>query len=232
MLPRTATLPKSLLPVAGRPFIDWQLDLLATQGVERVTICAGHLGAALRQHVGDGSARGLAVTWVDEGEAGLGTAGALRLALDRGALDPEFFVLYGDSYLEVRMVAVEAAWRESGLPALMTVCLAGAVDAPGNAVYARGRIRAYDKSRPAELRPAMSWIDFGLSILTAPELDRRTVGGPSDLADLLRDLAREGLLAGFETARPYHEIGSPEGLAKLERHLLRTSAPPLSSPDS
>ena len=87
MRPLTETVPKALLPVLGAPFADWQLALLAEQGVERVVYCVGYRGELLREHVGDGSRHGLSVTWSDEGQELRGTAGAIRLALDRGALD-------------------------------------------------------------------------------------------------------------------------------------------------
>src|SRR6267378_5412193 len=99
----------------------WQLEHLAAQGIERVTYSIGYRGDLLREHVGDGSRFGLRVSWVDEGKRLLGTGGAIRLALDEGALDEAFFVLYGDSYLPVSMSDVERAWRQSGQPALMTV---------------------------------------------------------------------------------------------------------------
>ena len=77
-------LPKCLLPVAGRPFADWQLDWLAGEGVDRVVYSIGYLGDLVRQHMGDGRRFGLDVDYVDEGDRPLGTAGALRLAADRG----------------------------------------------------------------------------------------------------------------------------------------------------
>jgi N-acetyl-alpha-D-muramate 1-phosphate uridylyltransferase len=217
--PLTERSPKSMVEVAGRPFIDWQLDLLASQGVSRVTICAGHLAEPLREHLAGSSLTGLAMTWVDEGESRLGTAGALRFAIDRGALEEAFFVLFGDSYLEAPMGSVEAAWRESGLPALMTVYRNRDRLAPSNAVYSSGRVTAYDKARPASLRASMEWIDYGLSILTAEELLRRVEGGSADLADVMRDLGREGRLAGYEVADRFYEVGSASGIAELEGHL-------------
>src|SRR2546423_10740605 len=120
MRPETGTIPKALVSVHGAPFADWQLRHLAAQGVERVVYSIGYRGDMLRDHVGDGSGFGLQVTWVDEGSDLRGTGGALRLALDGGALDDAFFVLYGDSYLPVSMARVADAWRFGGVPALMT----------------------------------------------------------------------------------------------------------------
>jgi NDP-sugar pyrophosphorylase family protein len=64
----TEAIPKALIPVLGRPFADWQLELLASQGVECVTISIGYRGDLLRAHVGDGSRFGLKVKWVEDGK--------------------------------------------------------------------------------------------------------------------------------------------------------------------
>jgi NDP-sugar pyrophosphorylase family protein len=93
----TLTVPKALLDVAGRPFVDWQLERLAACGVHDVVLCVAHLGEAIRDHVGDGSRFGVRVAWSHEGPRLLGTAGALRAALP--LLEPTFLVTYGDSYL-------------------------------------------------------------------------------------------------------------------------------------
>src|SRR5437588_535334 len=87
MRPFTDERPKALLPVAGRPFVDHQLEWLARHGVTRALLSIGYRGDMLRAHVGDGARFGLEVTYVDEGAELRGTAGALRLALERGALE-------------------------------------------------------------------------------------------------------------------------------------------------
>src|SRR5256885_10365147 len=91
MRPYTNGVPKALLPVLGRPFVDWQLRRLAASGVERVTLCIGYGGEMLQSYVGDGSRYGLTTRWVSEGDDLLGTGGALRLAHDEGALEDVFF---------------------------------------------------------------------------------------------------------------------------------------------
>ena len=95
-------LPKTLVPVAGRPFADHQLTWLAEEGVDHVVYCIGYRGDQIRDYVGSGERWGLSVTYVDEGANLRGTGGALRLAYDSGALAEDFAVLYGDSYLRAR----------------------------------------------------------------------------------------------------------------------------------
>jgi NDP-sugar pyrophosphorylase family protein len=220
MRPMTETVPKALIPVLGKPFADWQLRLLAGQGVERVLYCTGYRGDMLREHVGDGSRYGLAVSWSDEGPELRGTVGAIRLAAERGLLDDAFCVLYGDSYLRLDLGEVEAAWRRSGAPALMTVLRNEGLWDQSNCIYEAGHVVLYDKSRPAGRRAEMHWIDYGLTVLTRALV---TEGGPgagcSDLADLQRDLSIEGVLAGLEVAERFYEAGSPAGLRDLEEYL-------------
>ena len=97
LLPLTGKLPKALLPIHGEPFIAHQLRLLAAGGVQRVILCVGYLGELIQEFVGDGSRFCLTVDFSFDGPMLRGTAGAIKQALPQ--LGPEFFVLYGDSYL-------------------------------------------------------------------------------------------------------------------------------------
>lgn len=219
MRPLTDAVPKALLPVAGRPFADHQLRWLARDGVRDVVFAIGHLGDRIRAFAGDGAAWGLRIRYVDEGPALRGTAGALRLAYDQGALQPAFAVLYGDSYLPVDVGAVFAEFERRRADVLMTVYRnEGALDR-SNARLQGGSV-VYDKTVPDPAAAGMHHIDYGLSII-----DRDAVipdvpaGAVADLADLYRRLSAEGRVAGLEVHERFYEIGSPAGLAALEAHL-------------
>ena len=67
MRPVTEKIPKAMIAVADRPFVDHQLTWLAQVGVTRVVFCIGYRGAVLRDHVGDGAQFGVSVQYVDEG---------------------------------------------------------------------------------------------------------------------------------------------------------------------
>jgi NDP-sugar pyrophosphorylase family protein len=217
MRPVTERLPKALVPVLGQPFADIQLAWLAGSGVASVVYCIGYRGAALRDHVGDGSRWGLRVTWVDEGERLRGTAGALRLAIDQGVLPDRFFVLYGDSYLAVDVGAVWEAFATSGAPALMTVYRNDGRWDRSNADYREGKVVRYDKSGKGDELP---YIDYGLSALTRAVVKEAVASdGVADLSNLFHDLSLTGRLAGYEVHERFYEVGSPEGLAELEARL-------------
>jgi NDP-sugar pyrophosphorylase family protein len=211
-------LPKALVPVLGEPFAAHQLRLLASQGVGEIVYVVGHRGAQIREAVGDGSAFGQRVSYVDEGDALHGTGGALREALDAGALPPVFGVLYGDSYLPVDLGPVWAAFAASERPALMTVHRNEDRWDRSNAVLEGGLVVLYDK-RPDARDERMAWIDYGFSVLRREVAEDIPAGAVVDLADVYRELSARGDLAGYEVAGRFFEAGSPAGLADLERHL-------------
>jgi NDP-sugar pyrophosphorylase family protein len=213
---RVRDTPKPLVEVAGRPFIEHQLALLRRHGARRVVICVGYLGERIEERVGDGRRLGLEIVHRHDPPGLAGTAGAVRAVL--GDLGDRFHVLYGDTYLRIDYAAVEAAARASGRPALMTVLEnAGRWDR-SNVLFRDGQVVVYDKHH---LTPEMRWIDYGLSVLTADALER---GGPhADLADVMRELARQGLLAGYEATERFYEIGTPESLAEAEAFLAAES---------
>ena len=199
--------PKPLVEVAGEPFLFHQLRLLRRHGAERAVICVGYLGEKIQEAIGDGSAFDLDVRYSDDGEALIGTAGAVRQALP--LLGEEFLVLYGDTYLRIDYGDVVRAQRESGLPALMTVLRnAGRWDT-SNAAF-DGRLVRYDKHNPA---PDAEWIDYGLAVVTARGF-ASVAGEPPDLAEVYAELSRRGELAGYEATERFYEIGTPDALAE------------------
>jgi len=224
MLPHTESLPKCLLLVAGRPFVDWQLEWLAAQGVEQVIMSIGYRGDLVRRHLGDGSRFELHVNYVDDGEKPLGTAGALRLIVEKGLAEPRFFVLYGDSYLTIGLGAVEAAYVAHNAPVLMTVYRDDDCLERPNAVFDGAMVTRYEKGLedpPEEMR----YVDYGLSVWERDVVESMvSEGSAADLADLLKVLSQSDQLAGLEMQERFYEIGSPGGLKDLESYLRGTSA--------
>ncbi len=217
MRPLTESIPKTLLEVAGRPFADHQLAWLASQGIESVVYCIGHLGDQVVEHVGDGRRFGVRIDYVDEGEDLMGTAGALRKADEQGVLDRDFFTLYGDSYLTVDLLAVASTYRRVGTGALMTVLPVSAV--PGeqaNALPAGDRVKAYDKRPSADAAAKLTHIDYGLGVFSRETIRALVpLGRVVDLADVQHQLANANRLTAYEVGERFHEIGSPDGLRSL-----------------
>src|SRR5258708_759665 len=117
--PITEKIPKALVEINGKPFLDYQMRLLAANGIRRAVLSIAYRGEMIEEYLGDGSRYGIEVSYAHDGPVFLGTAGAIRAALP--LLSEAFFTLYGDSYLTVPFAAVEAAFVQSGKEALMTV---------------------------------------------------------------------------------------------------------------
>lgn len=212
--PLTANLPKALVPVNGRPFIDHQLALLQYRGTRRVVLCLGTLAELIVDHVGDGARYGLRVEYSFDGPRLLGTGGALRRAA--ALLHPLCWVVYGDSYLDFDYGAALNHFEHRLEPALMTVYRNEGRWDGSNVIFRDGRVVRYDKRRPD---PDMRYIDYGAILLRAAALDRIPADEPRDLGDLCHTLADEGVLAGYEVSQRFYEIGSVDGLRETERYL-------------
>ena len=218
----TEVVPKAMLPVLGVPFVDHQLELFARNGIRRVLFSVGHLGEQLRAHVGDGSRWGVAASYVDEGPSLRGTGGALRLALEEGALDDTFLVTYGDSYLPIPHRPVwEALDEGGGGDVVMTVLRNEGRFDRSNVRFEDGVLR-YEKG----VAEGMTHIDFGLLALRRSVVDEIPADTVVDLSEVLRDLSTHGRILGREVTSRFYEIGSPEGLRALEEHLARGDVRP------
>lgn len=212
MLPRTEKIPKALLEVGGRPFVDWQLELLAGAGFTEVVFCIAHLADQIEAHVGDGSRFGLRVVYVKDEL--LGTAGALRVALPH--LADVFLVTYGDSYLPfdygepVRILASHA-----DCDGVMSIYKNAGKWEISNVVTDGEWVLRYDKT---VRDPSFDHVDYGAMSL------RRTVveafpSGKLGLDGVQRDLAARHRLRACVARERFYEIGSPNGLAELDSYL-------------
>jgi N-acetyl-alpha-D-muramate 1-phosphate uridylyltransferase len=207
----TKSIPKSLLPVAGEPFVAHQLRLLQSNGIQHVILCVGHLGEMMEKAIGNGSAFGLKVEYSYDGEKLLGTAGAVRAALPR--LGPNFFVMYGDSYLPCDYAAIEQKFSWGGRLALMTVFRNNGRWDESNVEFGGSEILAYSKRNRTE---RMQYIDYGLSVFSAKAFAQTQA---ADLAEVYADLLQAGELAGFEVHERFYEIGSHDGLQETAKFL-------------
>jgi NDP-sugar pyrophosphorylase family protein len=214
--PITEKIPKSLVPVAGEPFLAHQLKLLHARGIRRVVLCVGHLGEMIERDFGD-EKFGVKLEYSFDGEKLLGTGGAIKRALPK--LGDEFFILYGDSYLPLDYAPVAEFFHRSGKAGLMTVYRnEGRYDA-SNVVFRDGEIVVYDKKLKS---PEMKHIDYGLSLFKASVFEAFPADEKFDLADVMQKLVREKQLAGYEVSERFYEMGSPTGLAELEALLKKS----------
>jgi NDP-sugar pyrophosphorylase family protein len=216
--PITEKIPKSLVPVAGKPFLAHQLELLHSRGIRRAVLCIGYLGEMIQRDFG-AEAFSVKLDYSFDGPKLLGTGGAIKRALP--LLGEEFFVLYGDSYLPIDYAPIAETFHRNGKLGLMTVFRNEGLYDTSNVVFADGEIKVYDKKNKLS---EMRHIDYGLSLFKTTAFDSYSTDQPFDLADVMGKLVREKQLAGYEVRERFYEIGSPAGLAELET-LLTSKSP-------
>jgi NDP-sugar pyrophosphorylase family protein len=216
--PITKEIPKSLIEVAGKPFIFHQLEYLRRQGINSVVLCIGFLGEMIQEAVGDGSQWGMRVSYSHDGSSLQGTGGALRLALP--LLGEVFFILYGDSYLPINFSEVEKTYAASGKKGLMTVLKNKNRWDRSNVEFDVGKIIEYNKTI---IRPQMHYIDYGLSLLQGSVLKVYPAGQSLDLSKVYNDLSLAGELAGHEVFDRFYEVGSHQGIADIQSYFLEKS---------
>jgi N-acetyl-alpha-D-muramate 1-phosphate uridylyltransferase len=214
--PLTKNRPKALLSIGGRPFIFHQLELLRKQGADQVVLCLGHFGEQVVAAVGNGRQFGLSIQYSFDGDELLGTGGALRKALP--LLGDSFFVLNGDSYLRCSLTGIQSAFELAQRPALMTVLRNDSRWDRSNVVFRNGEVIEYDKT---SWRSDMTYIDFGMSVLSrnvfSPYGETRII----DLAQIYMELSKSGRLAAVEVSDRFYEVGSPQGIQDMETYLSR-----------
>ena len=214
--PLTENLPKCLLKVNGRSFVDWQIELLSNHGYSDYVFCVSHKSEMVQKHLGDGSRLGVNIKYSFDGDRQLGTAGAIRKALP--LLGDRFGVVYGDSYLPISYSTVEANFLNSGKDALMTVYENKDSLGANNTEYSNGQILNHDKT---ESRPNMKHIDYGLSYFSAEAFSELNPGEYFDLSHLVKQLIEKRQIIGFEVFTRFYEIGSESGIQDFSDYIRK-----------
>lgn len=210
------SLPKVLLPVGDRPFIDVKLAGLAAQGAEDVVLLVAHGAEQVRAHVGDGASLGLRVHCVEDPGGPLGTGGAVRAALAH--LPDTFWVTYGDTFLRAPMAEIERCFVASRRLGLMTVLHNRDELETSNVDINGSLVTAYDKACPPGNH---EYIDYGLLLLGREAFSPHPAGEAFDLGDLIRDLVRRRQLLAFPVSERFYHVGTPEALSEAAAFLRR-----------
>jgi MurNAc alpha-1-phosphate uridylyltransferase len=209
--------PKSLIPICGRPFIEWQIENIKNSGVSDFLICIGHLGEQISDHLGNGGKFGVNIEYSSDGPSPLGTGGAIFAALNR--LPHHFMITYGDSYLPTNFDRVENHYFQSNTKALMTVYGNTEQREKSNCHYKDGVIKKYSKKFFSQ---EMNHMDYGLSVVNKSVFDSIKSQIKFDLSDTFEDLSDNAALSGYEVMDRYYEIGSVGGIRDLENYLIKT----------
>lgn len=219
--PMTDLIPKSMIEIEGKPFIEYQLEMIRKQRVTDVVLCIGYLGDQIENHVGDGCKFGVKVKYSYEGKELFGTAGALKNA--EHLLNDQFFVMYGDSYLFVDFSAVLSYFKRFNKLGLMVVYKNHNQFDKSNVVVENNLVKVYDKKSKTD---GMHYIDYGAMLLRKRLLDLIPYGQSCALEDVLVPVVEQGEVLAYEVQERFYEIGSLNGINGFKKYVKEIRTKP------
>lgn len=211
--PLTESVPKAMLEVNGRPFIDLQLELLYKKGLRKVVMCTGYLGEKIKDHVDDGSQFGLQVSYSSDGDKLLGTGGAILKAMP--LLGNTFFITYGDTLLDDNYELLVDSDPE--FATMMIYKNDNQFD--GSNVVFDGEHALYSKSSPAK---EANYIDYGIALVQSVIFDGYGNDQVFDLAEIYEELSSELKLKASVASKRFYEIGSFTGIEETNEMMPET----------
>lgn len=214
--------PKHLVPVNNRPFADYQISRLLSQGFTRLTYALGFGAELLEEYLSQSVPSEIRVDTVRDGATRLGTGGAVRNLLDRGYLEEMFALTYGDTLLNIDPALMFSRLQtHPHVDAVMSIWHNNDRLGTSNADFDGTRVTNYDKSGHTT---GLEYIDYGMLILRRRAVDRLLPKNrESDLSEMIATLAEEGAMLGYEVFKRFYEIGTIEALRETETYLARQS---------
>ncbi|MGP1468326.1 MAG: HAD-IIIA family hydrolase [Hoylesella shahii] len=225
-------LPKPMIPVCGKPILEWQIENLKASGLTDIVLVIGHLGEVIKDYFGDGSRWGVTISYFIETQP-LGTAGALFRMPE---LQEDFLLMSGDVMLDVDFNRLINFHKDRQALASLTVH-------PNNHPFDSSLIvteilPASNGGMPIHTNRVVKWmnkederlyyrnvVNAGIEMISPQLLEEARVKLPSlDKVDLDRDVLKPAIESGkiyaYETSEYIKDMGTPERLVEVENDLL------------
>jgi N-acetyl-alpha-D-muramate 1-phosphate uridylyltransferase len=209
----TKNLPKSLVPINNKPFLEYQLEFLKRNNIHDIVLCVGHLGSQIIEQFGDGSSFNVNIRYSIEDEL-LGTAGAIKKA--GPLLDDVFFTMYGDSYIFLDFRDVMRFFESNDNLALMTVYKNHNLYDRSNTAVKGNLVKKYSKT---EISPDMVYIDYGVNVFRKRALDIVPENTYCSLETIFPRLIEAKEFLAYEVKDRFFEIGSVNGLTEFTNYI-------------
>jgi NDP-sugar pyrophosphorylase family protein len=214
----TENLPKPMMPVKGKPFLEWQFKYFSSQGCSRFLLLTGYQSEKIKKFFGEGKKLNIEIDYAHE-ELPLGTGGALLAARDK--LDEHFILMFGDSFLPIQVSLVSEKLRSGPhCDAVMTVYNNREdTSVPFNVYCHDGLVLNYDKSPTPEKQKTLNFVEAGVYGIRRSMLDRESLRKCSFETEILpKAIARKRVLS-LESQNRFFDIGTPQRLSFFESRI-------------
>lgn len=201
----TRDVPKPMIEIGGRPYLERVIESFANRSLRDFVLLTGYKGEVIEEHFGDGARFGVRIAYSRETEP-LGTGGALREA--RGLLGDRFILTFGDvlrrfdydRFVYQHMANCLAVYRR------LTI---------GNADVSEGHVARFDKRAPE-----LPYVDAGFSVMLSSTIDLLPPAGACSFEEIVyANLAERGQLEAEVVDHDFHDIGTPDELARTRMQL-------------
>lgn len=212
--PITIEIPKPMVRINGRPFLEYQLKLLKRYGITDILLCVGYLAEHFSGYFKDGKKLGVNIQYSIEEEP-LGTGGALKNAEKK--IEKDFIALNGDTYLPIDYKKLIESYKAKKKKGVVVLYDNHEKIAENNISLGEDNlVTAYDKNSSI----GMNYLDAGVGVFNKSILSlipkKRKV---SLEVEIFPKLIKRKELAGYATSQRFYDIGTPERLKKIEEIL-------------
>lgn len=209
-------LPKVMVPILGRPFLEYKLESLEKMEVTHVHLLIGELGDLVVSYLNNDYRGNLQIKTYSDGATLRGTAGSIAHIVD--LLPERFWVTYGDTIVNADLEAAEAQLHRTHLKRIMVVLHNCDAYEISNTSISENQVIQYEKGAAAATH---EWLDYGLLLLTRTDFKQLATSGATDLGEVMsRVISIHGMMA-WEATERFWDVGSPTALMDTEAELRR-----------
>lgn len=216
MRPFTYEMPKAMIPVNGRPVLEYTIENLRRFDVRELIISLGHQGSKIKQYFGDGSKFGVKIIYLEQGKHESGTASPI-LQAQKLIGDNSFFVYYGDVLAQIDLDdMVDFHLTNGGLVTMALTSVSRSAD--WGVVRLQGsRIHSF-LEKPDQRKDLSNVINAGVYIfeplifeLLKPEMKRLE-------KEVFPKLVQQRKIFGYLFAGQWFDVGNPESYEQAIKH--------------
>lgn len=200
--------PKPMIPILGKPILEYQIEVLARQGVNNIVLVIGHLGHVVKEYFANGEKFGVKIDYIEEKEP-LGTAGALYYLKDK--IKEDFLLLCGDLIFDIDILKFYTAHKTYGGEVTLFTH-------PNSHPYDSGIIIADENKKVRNWlhkEDERLWyrnrVNAGLHFMSPAVFSRFPDVKKRDLdRDILKPLIAEGKLFVYDSPEYVKDMGTPD----------------------
>jgi NDP-sugar pyrophosphorylase family protein len=206
--------PKSMIKINNKPFLEYQIEILKKNSIKDIVLCVGHLSEQIENYFGNGKKFGISIKYSYDKDKPLGPIGALKNA--EILLKDVFFIMYGDSYLNVDFQKIYNYFKNQNKLGLMVVYKNFNKFDKSNLIVKDDMIVAYDDKEKTQ---DMVYIDYGTSILRKKTLTLIPKNTFFSTGQFFSKLISKKELLAYEVKDRFYHIGNPDALKELRNYI-------------